>query len=348
MLSVCKAPGKLILTGEHSVVYGEPALLAAVGLWTKTLVKRVGGSIINLSSKQLKGNQSLDIESVLVFWQKAKEAWEAWQSGVSSNLHSIRKDQLVVLKVTAGEFLNKFAKEDLGFEIEVDSEIPVGSGLGSSASVAASVIGGLCRAFEVELGSEDLSNTVFEVEKIMHGNPSGGDNTAVVYGGFLKFEKRDSKFSFRQIEIKASEAYKIILVDSGKPVESTGEMVEKVGENFKQRRAKYKKTINSMGRVAKDFIKDFKKGVFNKDLISQNQKLLDELGAVGGRAREMVQLIEELGGAAKICGAGGIRKGSGILLCYHEDGDKLKNFINQQKWSYYSVDLGVEGVKWRQ
>jgi len=110
-------------------------------------------------------------------------------------------------------------------------------------------------------------------------------------------------------------------------------MVAIVREN----KDKYKDIFKRMGEISDDW--KVKK-------IKENQRLLEKIGVVGERAKKMVKEIEGLGGMVKICGAGGIKTGSGIMLCFHEDIDRLIQLVRENKWKYYQVELGVKGVRY--
>jgi mevalonate kinase len=71
---------------------------------------------------------------------------------------------------------------------------------------------------------------------------------------------------------------------------------------------------------------------------------LEELGVVGERAKKIIRLIERSGGAAKICGAGGLKKGSGMALVYHGDLSVLKRNLKKNKIDFLKVKLGEKGV----
>ena len=122
-----------------------------------------------------------------------------------------------------------------------------------------------------------------------------------------------------------------MLIDSGKPVESTGEMVEKVsGGSFDNE-------FKRMGEIADNW---------KVDLIKENQRLLEQIGVVGEKARKMVSKIENIGGMAKVCGAGGVKQGSGVILAICDKIEALKQLADDNSWSWFQVKLGVKGVRY--
>ncbi len=334
------------MTGEHSVVYGEPALLASLGLRCRAKIKKIDKPRFELFSDKLGRRREESLEAVKIFWQKAKEAWEDFDKyGKKKKLEEIRKDRYVAVLSACGLCLEETKDFKGGVEIELRSELPVGSGLGSSACVATAVVGGMGRLLGKKWSLEELNRKVYQVEKIMHGKPSGGDPTIVIFGGILQFQKLKERFKFKKLFVGKGVIPKLFLIDSGRPLESTGEMVEKVSAKCKVQSAKCQLLIKRIGSVSRLFIDDFKSGIISADLIRENERYLEELGVVGKKAMAMICLIEAAGGVAKISGGGGLRGGSGVIIAYHHDADKLEYLINKQKWQSFTTSLGGEG--WR-
>lgn len=304
MVYKAQAPGKLIISGEHAVVYGYPALAAAVNLKTSAeLTPRNDG-------KQV----------------------------LKSNIGKIELLRLAVDKTL--EVVEK--TPSAGFNLTTKSNLPVGSGVGSSASVSAACATALLKFLAIAPDRELVNKIVYETEKEVHGTPSGIDNTTVVYGGFIKFQKKNDKFLFNQMK-SIKKMPQFLLINTGVPKETTREMVLMVKERM-EKDARIKKILGDIGKVAQEFINDFERGKFNPDRIKQNQRLLEQTGVVGDRTKSIVHSVEEAGGYAKICGAGGIKAGSGILLAYHPRIDNLVKLAVEENLEYFSAKLGVEGV----
>lgn len=300
------APGKIIISGEHSVVYGKPALLAAVDrrLFVKIRGIEKGIKII--------ADEPEDLAQYA--FQKTKEA------------------------------LNKKIKG--GLKIKISSQIPVARGMGSSAALAVAMVGALFRYFKEPWDKNLINRIAYQIEKKQHGNPSGCDNSIACFGGFLWFQKRGESFKIRPLKIDFR-LPEFVLLDSGRAKETTGEMVALVNEKFKVQKAETGRILDSLGRVTEKTASCFKKANFAllPVLIRENERLLEELGVVGKKAGKIIRKIEKLGGAAKICGAGGIKQGSGVILCYHQEAKVILDFAKKQKLTYFPVKLGVQGVR---
>jgi len=157
------APGKVILVGEHAVVYGRPAIAAPV--WqtvaTATLVAGAPGSGCHILAPDV---------------------------GIS--LHLAEADNDEPLAIVA-----RLALERLGFDrmpdwqIDLHSEIPIASGMGSGAALSTALV----RAIMLGAGQEPkpaiVSDLVYESERFYHGTPSGIDNTVIAHGVPIWFVK---------------------------------------------------------------------------------------------------------------------------------------------------------------
>jgi mevalonate kinase len=179
---------------------------------------------------------------------------------------------------------------------------------------------------------------VKQIEDWQHGKSSGADQAVVREGGMIWFRKDQG---IKRLKVKNLPEF--LLISSGVPVENTGEMVAAVAARYKRQPAKYQQIFKRMGAIAEEIF-NCQKPIFN--LIKENERLLQKIGVVGEKAKEMVRKIERRGGVAKVCGAGGAKNGSGILLGYHEDIGKLKQLVKNNNWQYYQVKLGAPGVRY--
>jgi mevalonate kinase len=298
--SFVSAPGKIILSGEHSVVHGQPAVLTAVNrrLFVKIETSKKGIEIFS------------DEPTGLVEFALQK----------TGRLLGKRLDNL---------------------KITIKSEIPVNRGMGSSAALAVAMVGGLFRWLDREWDKNLINQIAYEIEKKQHQNPSGADNSIACFGGLIVFQKGKIK------KLKGVSLPVLVLLDSGRASESTGELVSRVSAKFQIPNSKFQKILNEMGNVTLRLIEVLKKRRSSdfQNLILENERLLEELGVVGNKAKKIIRKIEDFGGAAKICGAGGIKAGSGILLCYHQKPSVLLDFAKKNKIPSYQLRLGDKGLR---
>ena len=306
------APGKIHLIGEHSVVYGKPAILASINLYLHATISKS-------SKKEILGLVQYD------------DAIKDMQNAIEQKIQ------------------NKFkVKKITNYRVEIDkSGISVGSGLGTSASLSAAFSICLLRFLELEYSLDDLFEIAFEGEKVFHGNPSGGDLAAVLNPGLTYF-KKNSDNSKTIIPLPFNQSLKLLLIDSGKPIETTAEMLEIVLSSRTKSRDLFQKILDSQENLTNQMIKvlkNWKENQFIK-ILKAAEINLEKLGVVGKYAKSIIRRIEDLEGAAKITGAGGIKKGSGMILAFHKDLNKLIKFAKANNLKYYSVQISSDGIKY--
>lgn len=335
------APGKLYLVGEHAVVYNEPAIIAAIGkrIWVeaekndrKVVVK---DRLFTLKAEWM-ADECIDV---------AVQAKTMWMQGFNSNdfskLFRFIKDGQNFKKAAIGMILHRL-NIGTGVELNIYGDIPNGAGLGSSSALAVALIKAISELYEKDLPDDQVNKIALDIEKMMHGNPSGGDNTASTYGGLIWFQ-RDERGRPTIESLREEIPYELenfVLAYIKKPAKSTGELVSGVralDPSFREPR------IKTIGQVARDMRnalgeKDFPRV---KQLINLAWSNLHDLGLSIPEADEIIRKIGEMGGAAKLCGA----CGGGIMLAYHEDKKALKKLIRDAGYSPFETELGADGAK---
>lgn len=306
-------PSKVHLLGEHAVVYGKPALLAAID-------KRISVAITSSKIKHIQGAQMY-----------TKEIGE-------------------LLKILEKEIKKKTKiKKIEPYSIRIISQVPVGSGLGSSAALSASLTAAILSFLKVPWDKKNIFDIAYAGERFFHGNPSGGDLATAIEGGFLWFRKEfEFLKTFAPLPFKPHKNIKqFILINSGKPKESTKEMVEKVAKLKTSFPQKAQSLFDSQEELTKQMVIALKDGDENSliECIRSSEKNLENLGVVGKKAQSIIKEIEGLGGAAKITGGGGIKSGSGMLLVYYKDLKKILGYAKQNNLDVLIIETGEEGLR---
>lgn len=333
------APGKVHLVGEHSVVYGEPAILASISLRCYVTAEKSGKVIVNNGA--LKRNSVFTLDEINYFnsmitnlWKEGREA-----NDFSKLFKEIKKEPLNHNKVAIGKILEKLEIVG-GVSLTIKSDIPIGAGAGSGAALAVSLVKAISELYERKLTNEKVNELAFEIEKISHGNPSGGDNSTCCHGGLIWFQKNSKN---TVVPLKEEIGYKLenfVLVVTKKVKPSTGELIQHVrnlDEDYRNER------IGKLGKLTKEMRAVLKNKNFNrmKQIINDTQKILAEIGVSTSEIDKINSDIMSIGGAAKLCGAGG----GGVVLCYHENKKKLIETIKKLGYEPLEVYLGVEGVR---
>ncbi len=206
---VASAPAKIILFGEHFVVYGEPAIVVAID-------RRAYAEAELRQDKRLRF-QSANLNTSCYF---ENGVFKVEQGDAKEARLKFEPVKLAVEKVLAASGKN------VGLDITINSAIPVGAGLGSSAAVVVSVTAAVSALLGLEFSKQDIFRIAFEAERVVHGTPSGVDPAIATFGGTLLFQVDTG---FKPLEVKTD----VPLVIGNTGVErSTKIQVEKVRETM--------------------------------------------------------------------------------------------------------------------
>ncbi len=271
------APGKVILFGEHAVVYGQPALAAALGHGL--------GASVEESSK----GPTLDIPR-----------WGTEGLSVEPN-HLSRGDAMgrafsVALKRSG-------LSPETPVKVTVDGQLPLGVGLGSSAAFAVALLRGLCQYAGNTLNDVEMAQAAEDIESIFHGNPSGLDHTVVLTGECLYFT-RQSANTFQSVRLGRS----LPLVISWTRREgTTREAVSQLAARRERSPAMYDDLFASMGRLAEHGRRALESGDLRQigALFDLNHGYLNACGVSAEPNERMVIAARDAGAyGAKLTGAG--------------------------------------------
>jgi len=346
------APGKLHLLGEHIVVYGKPGIIAAVGKRCYIAIVPRKDTSIEVISKNLNVSEKIDEKTLLV---KTKKAQKKWNEFSKTNdvllLKSITANALDYATIAIGESLLYYKQKlQSGFSVTIDSEVPIGSGMGSSASLAVAIAGAVSLFLGQPLNKEAINTIAFSSEQKKHGFPSGGDNSACCYGGLVWYRRETPDFKIIQpipFSLASRIAKNFLTLFTGVPNESTGEMVSIVRALY-QKRPKFVAAIfDHQETLARDLLTAIRNEKDREiiDIIRQGEKNLERIGVTSQYAQTIIREIEKSGGAAKICGGGGKTKGTGTVLIYHTDKKVIERVLQKKQLDFAEVILGVEGIR---
>ena len=173
------APGKLHLLGEHAVVYNKPAIIAAVGKRCFVEIAPRTDGIIKVKSYNYKKEITTNSKDIIEKFDKSQKDWKTYnENNDTALLKSITKNPLDYPLIIIGQFLSFYEFNAIdGFDLIINSEIPIGAGMGSSAALAVSITGALCLFTNKPFDREIINKIAFLCEQKKHGEPSGGDNT---------------------------------------------------------------------------------------------------------------------------------------------------------------------------
>ncbi len=285
MRITASAPAKIILFGEHFVVYGEPAIVLAIDKRAYATIEKREDKRIFISSPTLKLAGCYGQEGFTMEQGDAKEG----------------RIKFEPVKLAVDRILEKYGTA-VGLSIEINSTVPVGAGLGSSAAVVAATAAATCDLLKIPMSKESIFRITMDAEKIVHGTPSGIDPAIATFGGIMHFQM-DTGFKPLELDVDIP----LIVGDTG-VVRSTRLQVEKV----KSMMDKYPRVIETMMKTAREIVISAMDALREKDfetlgvLMNINHALLYGLG-VSAESLESLAIAARKAGAlgAKLTGAGG-------------------------------------------
>src|SRR5260370_34690797 len=169
--SIARAPGKITLSGEHFVVLGTPAIAMAINLYSRVQVTPKNGSGVDVNA---------DIPLRFL-------------AGKPGNpLVPDPRELLRPLQLAAEATLKHIGSGARGVHVNVECEIPVAAGLGSSASTTVAIIAAVAKSEAVELNNREIFKFAFVPENFLDGEPSAVDQATCIYGGMISFNRPSS------------------------------------------------------------------------------------------------------------------------------------------------------------
>jgi mevalonate kinase len=272
------APGKVILFGEHAVVYGRPAIAAPVS-------QVRARAVVSPAPRGPAGE-------VLVL---------APDIGLESRLADLPEDHPLACVVNTLLAALQVSQPP-ACTLRVTSTIPVAAGLGSGAAVSVAIL----RAFSAFLGSplddEEVSALAYEVEKLYHGTPSGIDNTVITYGMPVYFVRG------RQIQtLRLPCPFTLVIGDTG-VAGPTAVAVGDVRRGWQASPADYEALFDRVGQIAEAARLAIEAGQVDElgPLMDENQAMLKRMGVSSPELERLVLAARRAGAlGAKLSGGGG-------------------------------------------
>jgi mevalonate kinase len=321
-----KAPGKVILYGEHAVVYGEPALAMAVNKYVYVTAKvRDDGKIgINAMDLKLAGLSVTILENGDIV---ARTDYGA----VISALSYVKR---------ALEIAMEYVGKRVGVDLLIRSEMPVGAGLGTSAAVAVATILAYVKALGYDIDKRELARLAWQVEKDVQGAASPTDTTMATFGGLIYIKPEGNSVIMEPVK----PGTEIPLVIGYTPrVSTTKELVAMVRRKLESMRDVIEPIIKTIGVITRRGREALEKGDLELmgTLMNINHGLLDSLGVSTRQLNEMVYAARSAGAlGSKLTGAGG----GGCMIALSDKVD-VERAIELIGGSVLSARLDSEGAR---
>jgi mevalonate kinase len=283
--AVASAPGKLMLFGEHAVVYGYPCIVTAVDIRITVRASRTTGSQITISTPDLSQPFSRSIDMLA--------------TAAVDDLPAPVKFVGVALQKFWGFYGERFA-----VEITTGAEFQNSSGLGSSSAVTVATIQALAATVGYELNRRQLFELSFDtVLAVQHGRGSGFDVASATYGGTVYYQNRGEVIEPLAVEPEMP----LVTIYSGVKA-STTQYVGRVAELYREYPRHVEQIFKNIAAIVDDARLALTGGHWETagQLMNFNQGYLTALGVSTGHV-DMLLAGVMAGGAlgAKLSGAGG-------------------------------------------
>ena len=311
MTSISKAPGKIILFGEHFVVHGNRAILGAINKYATVTSEKTNTNNILISSSL--GQASIEKDEDV------------------SNVEKKFRPFFYIAK----EIISKNNFEN-GISIKIESDIPIGAGLGSSSACCVAAAASVSNLFN-NTNEKEILDLSIQAEKTIFPNSSGADCTVSVHGGIIEYQK-EKGFS----KIQTENEFNFLIIDS-EQVHATDKVVEQV-KKFKDENSDiFSELCSEEERLVTKALESMKSNDLETmgKCMAQNQIYLEQIGVSNDILLSITKEIEQITFGAKITGAGG---GGCIIALTQEDND-LSEFMNTTKYQTHNVSIQKTGMQ---
>ena len=312
MKSKASAPAKVILFGEHFVVYGTGAILCAID-------KKV-----TVTAESIKKNEISITSNIGTLTLKPNIP----TSEISSPLKPFY--------FLANKFLQTQEQKN-GIKIKVESDIPTGAGLGSSSACCVAGAAAISKLF-VTKSRKEILDLAIEAEKTIFQNTSGADCTICTYGGIIEYNK-DKQFN----KIESNCSFDLVIANS-KIKHSTESVVSEVRKFKEKNEIEFSRLCKKESKLIEDVLRLLKQenitDLGNK--INQNQEYLETIGISNNKLREMVKTGKQNSFGAKITGAG--KGGCIFALTDKSNRESTMNGFKEKNYECFSSKIDFGGV----
>lgn len=270
------ASGKIILFGEHAVVYGQPALAAPV-----TQVQA-----------------SATLEPAAEIWITAQNLGRRYRLREAAANDPLAAAVRLALAYPASV---PSAEAPAPFALTLTSTIPLAAGLGSGAAVCTAIVRAVAQHRGLALTAAETAALVYETEKLLHGTPSGIDNTVIAYGQPVWFVKGQPPEPF-----PVARPFRILIADTGRP-SPTKLTVGDVRAAWLKEPERSEQQFQAIGAIVRQAREHIAAGTPEElgPLMRRNQVLLGQLGVSSPELDKLAAAAQQAGAlGAKLSGGG--------------------------------------------
>jgi len=311
------APGKVILLGEHAVVYGQPALAATLDRGVRVVVTHRPGA----SDGPVLRGAGFGIDVATARPDPEGEGPEALR-GALACLCELYGDRV----------------RELSFVVE--GAIPAGAGLGSSAALSVAMIRGVHRFFGEEIADAKVIEDAFALEGVFHGTPSGVDHATIARGGLVWFEKRDGEV--HTDSLVPARRVRLAVGIAGAHA-GTAHAVAALRDRAKRHERTYARLFDSIGELVRDARAALLEGRLAAlgELMDVNQGYLNALGVSTPALEAMCAIARDRGAlGAKLTGAG---CGGAMIALVDDDPEPVVRAFQAAGYGAFATEIASGG-----
>lgn len=328
-----RTPGKLILSGEHSVVYGKPALAMAIDRFVEASIEPHDGFLFECDA--LNYHSKTTRVDLVTLKKNTEERYQEFQKEIRP-IEEVLNQGTDLIKIASIDTLQYFHQPCDGLKIKLSSSIPQGQGLGSSAAVIVNILFGLTHYFKHTLDHQTFFQHAIALESLQHGKSSGLDIATCFYGGCIIFQNK-------QAQPYPAPTLSLFIINTGKPTSSTGTCVQHVSA-FKDDHALWN-AFEVVTLTLKDAIAQ-QDDITIKKAVHENHQLLCRIGVVPERVQQFIAALHRVGIAAKISGAGAIKgEHGGTILAITENISALQKIADDYGYSCQKIRSAQQGAQ---
>lgn len=314
------APGKIILLGEHAVVYGQPALAATLDRGVRVAVSRLSG---DAKGPVLRGT-GFGVDA------------EARPDPQGEGPEALRQ-ALARLVELCGERVR-------GLSFVVEGSIPAGSGFGSSAALSVAILRGVHRFFGEPVSDEQIMDDAFALERVFHGNPSGVDHCVIARGGLVWYRRGDDGDKPEVSALRLPRRLRFAIGLAGAHA-GTAHAVSALRDRARRHPALYQHLYDGIGQLATQARRCLEDGHLGAlgELMDLNQGYLNALGVSTPAIEALCAIARDRGAlGAKLTGAGG---GGAVIALVDDDPEPVVRAFQAAGYGAFATEIraGAEG-----
>lgn len=304
------APGKIILSGEHAVVYGCPALAMSIKRFCHITLQTISQSAVSFHLLDYNWQRFFTNQELLTLQMQLENQYQEFLQGKIPSVEILKEPYLLAVYATVFfvkyMLVDYFESVSYGLDITASTTIPIGCGMGSSAALIVA-LGCVLQ----EYSGQSVASEVFlawckKIEDLQHGHSSGVDLYLAYHGGAVLFDIKGNieKRNLSQIPLQ--------LINTGTAQSSTGECVMHAEQFFKNQ-----SVLDEFTSITLAMDKALQNNDYAnmQECLRENHKLLNYIGVVPAKVCAFVAEVEQRGMVAKISGSGAVRGNeAGVVL----------------------------------